>query len=218
MKTIFLIFPLIIAKSSGHSIRGTFYDRILNDDSGRMCVDNPVCVAQGLTNGLCCPNANREYESCCNRDCSAHTDCSHLANQCCPTVDNVELDCCNHQPALDALVPSASPSDLPTSHPNNTPSVAPSSAPSQSSSPSASPTGSTPTPRVMEPSSSPSSVPSLAPSSRPPSRCPFGSFRVTSSVQTLTTDGVSTHSFPCNEICYEEFPNPRVNSIALGSS
>ena len=105
----------------------------MNNDQGQMCVDNPVCATKGITDGACCPNDNGDYDDCCNRQCSLHPRCSHLAANCCPSIDNVQLACCDHQLAIDALTPSYSPSQVPTTQPSEEPSSIPSEQPSEES-------------------------------------------------------------------------------------
>lgn len=126
-----LFSSLLIVSCAGHSTRGSFYDRMLQDDRGTMCADNPVCAAMGLIEGACCPNDDNEYLGCCNRECSAHFKCSNLDGTCCPTKDDVGLSCCDHQPALSALTsPSSSVSLTPASLPSATPSKSPNDDPS----------------------------------------------------------------------------------------
>ncbi|CAB9523627.1 expressed unknown protein [Seminavis robusta] len=151
----------LVSPCAGQNIRGSFMDRVLGNDAGTLCVDNPVCAAEGRVSGACCPNDNYEYLSCCNRECSVHSNCYKSFQHCCPTPDNIELDCCDHQPALDAL---------PSSPPSATPSIAPSANPSVS--PSVAPSSDTPAPTV----------------SRPPT-CPITASVYASSVQSLPHSG-----------------------------
>jgi len=195
---------LVFAKCNGHNVRGTFYERLQTTDAGNMCVDNPVCAAQGLSEGACCPNNDGDYHSCCNRACSVHGKCNILANHCCPTVDNAELDCCDHQPALDAWAnaPSSLPSDTPTFSPSLEPSKAPSTNPSgrpsatPSASPSSTPSASPSAGPTAGPSSSPSKslMPSLHPSAVQtpplPTNCSAPLSQYVSSIQRLQKNGV----------------------------
>lgn len=68
-------------------------------DFGSSCALNPVCALQGVE-GECCPNADNVMLDCCNRECSAHTQCNGLDEQCCPSNDGINLECCDHEPKL----------------------------------------------------------------------------------------------------------------------
>jgi hypothetical protein len=80
--------------------------------------------------------------------CSRNAQCKALGLKglCCPTNDNVHLDCCTAEPSFPTRNPSIQPSMNPSSSPSGYPSQSPSSAPS------------------MNPSSSPSGYPSQSPS------------------------------------------------------
>lgn len=81
------------------------------------CAAAPAC--SDLT-GNCCPSDDGVRLACCDQfsapptegeflaftsthralddldtACLAHPECSHLAGDCCPTIDNVVLDCCS---------------------------------------------------------------------------------------------------------------------------
>ena len=98
----FTIFGLAAADTLRGSSATTEFERMLNYDYGAQCSSNPVCVEMGLTTGVCCPSATG-YNECCNRKCTNHNACNTLVENCCPTIDNVELDCCDHQEKLEEV-------------------------------------------------------------------------------------------------------------------
>lgn len=79
--------------------------------NGTTCSLYPACVAAGIKEGDCCPNADQVSLGCCNgfpkqveevkimegTECSLFPACVALnitAGACCPTADGVQLGCC----------------------------------------------------------------------------------------------------------------------------
>jgi hypothetical protein len=106
MKISSFVVPIVLTfgLAAADTLRGSAtseFERMLNEyDYGAQCSSNPVCKALGLTEGVCCPSASG-YLDCCNRKCEQHSSCNTLAENCCPTIDNVELACCDHQKKLE---------------------------------------------------------------------------------------------------------------------
>eukprot|EP00980_Cylindrotheca_fusiformis_P015300 scaffold4266_cov83-Cylindrotheca_fusiformis.AAC.5 len=125
-------------------------DRFLAAESLQQCSDNPTCAALKLE-GSCCPTNDFRWLDCCENDenndigirnetlkndneripatnraltpsqCSAYSDCAHLAGDCCPTTSGVMLvsvmrrpdfvevpDCCNSRPVVEFNTPEPS--------------------------------------------------------------------------------------------------------------
>jgi hypothetical protein len=139
MKTIdaILVSFLLVLPCSGRNFHVALREMFaLSSGAGTWCAVNPVCVAEGRVEGACCPSENYEFLSCCNIEYSVHANCNELIQYCCPAVDNLNLECCEHLPAISASRHSLAPCVLPSSYLSDTPYAAPSTPPSARTNPS----------------------------------------------------------------------------------
>ena len=94
----------IAPSSSSNEINSAESD--VEKDGDSWCVNNPVCLKEGLT-GECCPTNKGILLGCCSAhshltnpqsSCEKHEKCqsSGLTGECCPTEDGGMLDCCGN--------------------------------------------------------------------------------------------------------------------------
>lgn len=106
-------------------------------EAGASCSSNPECAALNLAGPLCCPTVDGVYLYCCENftptgpaptpalppapdagsSCSSNPQCArlNLEGECCPTVDGIDLYCCQgFNPTPSPVSPAPTPLPTPT--------------------------------------------------------------------------------------------------------